>query len=58
MSYEEPEDDVTGWATQTPAPEPVKIEPMGDGSHAEPNPVIDFAKLAADSPKAETDLPF
>lgn len=58
LSYEEPEDDVVGWATQTPVPEPVKVEPMGDGSHAEPNPVVDFAKLAADAPEAATDLPF
>ena len=61
FGYEAPEkqeDDVTGWATQTQVPEPIKVEPMGDGSHAEPNPVVDFAKLAAESPEAGTDLPF
>lgn len=54
----EASDEADGWATQTPVPEPVKVEPMGDGSHAEPNPIVDFAKLAADAPEAATDLPF
>ena len=52
----EASDEADGWAS--PAPEIKPQQPMGDGSHAEPNPVIDFAKLAADSPKAGTDLPF
>jgi len=55
--YEEPEDTVNGWSTPTPE---IKVQqPLGDGSHAEPNPVemVGVDAKPAD-PFEGSDLPF
>jgi len=56
--YEEPEDTVTGWST--PAPEIKAVQPMGDGSMAEPAPITPMQPLEILSldPNAANDLPF
>ena len=57
--YEAPESDVTGWAS--PAPELKPQPPIGDGSHAEPNPIEPFGAPIYDPNSLNiqpNDLPF
>jgi len=60
FGYEAPEqqeEEVDGWASQ--APEIKQQQPIGDGSHAEPNPIVPFGFDAKPSdPNEGSDLPF
>jgi hypothetical protein len=53
--YESPEDEADGWSTT--APEPKAPEPMGDGTKAEPNPIVEPFSNSL-NPNAVDDLPF
>lgn len=54
--YKHSDDFVTGWAS--PAPEIKPQQPLGDGNHAEPNPIETFVVDAKSLNPNPTDLPF
>ena len=59
FGYEAPEqqeEEVDGWIS--PAPEPKPQQPIGDGSQAEPNPIVPFGMESNSLNPQPSDLPF